>query len=255
MRRLIEASGTEAELNRALHIWRKPRFIYIGNPICACSTLKLSLNLSVAKASGATDFALTDAADIHNRRANLLLMPQQVGYAHVVAMLRNPEVPVFTFVRSPESRLLSAYRKKLMGRTPFASRVAAHLGLSEDKPLHQRLSLDDFAMAIAEDPSLRDLDGHWRLQRKQIHYDILPHLLCLRVENFARDAQSLFTRIFGAADYILRDAATLNRHNVSRRADLPGFSPKALAAIRKAYAADYDMLDAITHSDQRGHAL
>ena len=243
---MFALAGGEAGLNRAVHIWQDPGFIYLSNPICACSTLKLSLNLSVARHIGDHDFAVTHPTQIHNRAHNLLKTPLEIGYDRFLAMLDDPAVPVFTFVRSPLSRVLSAFRKKLSGETKFVARARAHLGLPPDAPRADFLTLSHFVEYLWRDPAFLDLDVHWRLQRRQVLFDEIPRLTCFRVESFDRDAAQIFTRIFGP-DHILRDASSLNPANrsASRKAQ-PALSDLDLSRLTEAYAPDLQMLDEIT---------
>lgn len=243
---MIARMPDEREMNRAIHIWEEPAFIFLSNPICACSTLKMSLNLSVARVSGRSDFTITDPKMIHRRSENLLKTPRQLGYDRFESMLDDPKVTVFAFVRDPHSRFLSAWSKKLAHETPHVAQVRRHLDVGPDVPLDRFLSLDQFASEVRRDSALRDLNGHWRLQRNQIFFDDLPMTVHGRIENFAADAQRIFTRIFGADRYILRDAVTLNPANASRNHKLgKSLSPSAKADVAEAYAPDSAMLEEI----------
>ena len=242
--RMAALVGGEHALNYTVHVWTDPGFVFLSNPICACSTLKMSLNLSVARATGQKDFRIEAAGDIHRRAANLLKTPQEIGHDRLLDMLDDPAVPVFAFVRSPESRFLSAFRKKLMRETNFTRKVRAHLGLGPEVPLPDFLTLDRFAAGVAADPRLRDLDEHWRLQRRQILYDAVPRLQIGFVETFAADAARLLGSIFGSGGYVLREAAELNPANASanRKAAGPGLSEAARAHVATAYAEDMAMI-------------
>jgi hypothetical protein len=247
LRELAALVGGESGLNWTIHVWQKPAFIYLANPICACSTLKMSLNLSVAPYSDRPDFTITAPGDIHSRHANLLKSPLQLGYGAFLEMLDDPSVPVFTFVRAPEDRFLSAWRKKLTKENPFTGRVRAYLDQPKTVPLSDFLTLDQFAASVAEDQGLRDLDEHWRLQRKQIFFDGIPRTQFGRVETFAADAPRLLGQIFGAGNFVLSDATVLNPFNASgkKRVAMEGLSDFARAQVAKAYAADDKMLDEI----------
>lgn len=238
----------ESGLNRAIHVWEDPGFIFIANPICACSTLKLTLNYAVARTRGQKGFTVPSAGLIHSRTANLLKTPRQIGYNRFEAMLDDPSIPLFTFVRSPESRLLSAFRKKLMRETKFVDRVRSHLGIKPNVPLSKFLTLDMFAEGVLRDPTLRDLDVHWRLQRKQIFFDELPRMTFGRVENFAEDSRRILGGIFGVDGYEIKDAVALNPNNASgnRKEAMPEFTETARACVLQAYHQDILMLDEIT---------
>lgn len=251
LNRMAALVGGEAKLNYTVHIAEEPKFVFFSNPICACSTLKATLNLSVARAMGKEDFRIESAKTIHKRAANILLTPQQLGYLRFEKMLDDPDVPLFAFVRSPESRFLSAWRKKLSHETAFTRKVRSHLDIDPDVPLGDFLTLDAFAAGVAADPDLRDLDEHWRLQRKQIFFDELPRLMLGTVENFTADSARILGRVFGPGGYVSCDAVSLNPKNSSRnRKSKLGLSETACAYVAAAYAADAEMI-AITHRQNK----
>lgn len=245
LQRMATLVGGQAGLNYTAHVWREPAFVFLATPICACSTLKATLNLSAARASGNRAFRIDNAAMIHRRAENLLLTPREIGYDQFDAMLDDPAVPLFAFVRGPEARILSAWRKKLTREGNFTRKVRAHLGVGSGVPLADFLTLDHFAAGVAADPALRDLDEHWRLQRKQVFLDELPRLTLGFVEDFPVDSARILGGIFGAGNYVLRDAVELNPANASgNRSAGPGLSERARAHVAQAYAADNDMIAA-----------
>jgi hypothetical protein len=251
--RMAALVGGERELNYTIHIAENPNFVFFSNPICACSTLKMSLNLSVASVQGNRDFRIDTAAAIHDRGANLLMTPRQLGYGRFAAMLDDPAVPKFAFVRSPESRFLSAFRKKLTRETNFTRKVRTHLGVAPAVPLAEFLTLDTFAAGVAADPVLRDLDEHWRLQRRQIFFDLLPGLTIGFVERFAADAARILGGIFSPVDLVMRDAGELNPVNASatHKAAPSGLSEAARAHVAAAYSEDHAMIAEL----RGGHGL
>lgn len=166
-------------------------------------------------------------------------------------MLDNPDVPIFTLVRDPVARFVSAWSKKLTYDNAFTAKVRAHLGVADDVPLADFLSLNQFAALVAEDSALRDLDEHWRLQRKQIFFDQITRTDFGRVETFAVDAPRLFGRIFGEGNFVLRDATALNPSNASgrKREGVDVLSQTARAQVIEAYKLDTEMLDEIKSRD------
>jgi hypothetical protein len=225
-----------------IHIAEDPAFVFFSNPICACSTLKATLNMSVARRQGRDDFRIASAEAIHDRRANLLKTPQDIGHDRFEAMLDDPGVTKFAFVRRAESRFLSAFRKKLSHETAFTRRVRAYLGVDAQVPLAGFLTPDRFAAGVAADPGLRDLDEHWRLQRSQIFFDDVPDLQIGFVEDFAADAARILGAIFGPDGVVMQDAVEINPANTSAsRAEL-ALSDAGRADVARAYAADLGML-------------
>lgn len=241
--RMVANVGGEPLFNYTIHIDPDLRFIFFSNPICACSTLKATLNVATARALG-IPFAINSAAMIHDRASNILKTPRQVGLNVLESLLDDPGVKKIAFIRSPESRFLSAFRKKLTYESVFSKRVRTHLGVASDMPLRDFLTLDSFAKQVANDQTLRDLDEHWRLQRKQIFFDEVSDLDIGFVENFSADTSRLLGEIFGADGYQIQDAVALNPSNASGNRKRGGeLSDAARGYIADAYAADYDMIN------------
>lgn len=243
--RMVACVGGRRQFDYTIHLSPELGFVFFSNPICACSTLKATLNLSSARALG-LPVEPPRAETIHKRAANPLLTPAQIGNPAFRRMLADPGVLKFGFVRDPLARFVSAHAKKLRRETPFVAKVRRHLGLPERTRPADFLSLERFAAMVAEDPGLRDLDEHWRLQRSQVFYDLVPGLELGRVERFAEDTARFLTRIFGAGGYEIVDAVAIHPANSSRnRAAAPAPDAALRAAVARAYAADYDMLAAL----------
>ena len=94
--------GGKIPLRRYQHLHISPEFgfIYVSNPKVACSSTKASLNLEVAARQG-IDHRIDSMEQIHSRQHNLLLMPKQMGRKKFEAMLQDPSVLRFSFVRDP----------------------------------------------------------------------------------------------------------------------------------------------------------
>lgn len=239
---MVATIGRENEFNYTIHICEEFRFVFFSNPICACSTLKASLNLSVANALGIA-FEITNTNEIHDRRHNLLKTPSQIGYDKFDHILDDRTWTKFAFVRSPESRFLSVFRKKLMRENRFTSRVRKYLCVDPEVPLDNFLNFEAFAAAVADDSGLRDLDEHWRLQRRQILFDHVPGMALGHVETFGSDIERILSNLFGAGQYVLSDAVKLNPSNASiNRPVSVELSKTVVEHIRRAYSQDYPMI-------------
>lgn len=231
------------ELNYTTHISPELGFIYFATPACGCSTLKAMLNRATARA---LDLPLPslDFKVIHDREANPLKRPRDIGMARFEAMLADPDVVKFAFIRDPAARLRSAFAKKLRRPSPFTRKVRVHLGQQGPKP-PPYADADAFAAAVAEDPGLLALDEHWRPQRRQVFFDHVPDLQICFLEDFDRDVPPLFDGLFGGGGWEVVDAVGLNPGNSADNRKAPPLSAEALAAVRKAYAGDYAMIDTV----------
>lgn len=243
--RIVCQFASEGDMNYNIFIAPDFKFIYFTNPICACSTLKWTLQDAVAKARG-VPFDVEAMRDIHSRAKGPLQTPRQFGPEAFLEALERPEWTKFTFLRDPYARFLSAHTKKLRRETPFTKAVRAHLGVDDTAPLDGFLSLEAFAKAVADDPALRDLDGHWRLQRRQVLYDFVPDMRVGFVESFKTDAASILTDLFGASGYTIKDVRDIHPQNSMKTVhNPPALSPRAKAHIAAAYAEDFTLINSL----------
>ncbi len=182
-----------SEFNYSIHISDEFRFIYFNNPKCACTTVKASLNLACAAALG-QNLSYRSIADIHNRHLNLLLTPAQVGFERFNTILEDKSYFKFCFVREPIRRVASAFASKLSW--PSESLVALNRRLGHAD--HAALGFEDFLKILSSDHQLRDIDEHWRLQRKQVCFDLVRFDKIGLFENLEADLRAVIRRVFGA---------------------------------------------------------
>lgn len=237
---LVDDHGSRPVLNRHVHVSPEHGFIYFSNPKVACSSTKASLNLAVAERAG-QDLVLSSMEDIHSRTHNPLLTPRDVGWKRFGTMMGDPDVFRFSFVRDPLKRFVSAYLSKLdenkrgSGQT---RRLFEHMGWEKDHPL----TLQTFAAMVREDEDVRELDPHWRLQRRQICFDVVDYGFIGDHNHFARDFDLIARRIFGAPIEVFDTRTAFNRF--TRPSDVE-VTEQVRRDVEVAYAEDYAMLDEI----------
>jgi len=243
--------GSAAGLDYNVHLWKSPAFVFFSNPKVACSTTKASLNLAVAAASGQTH-AITSMHEVHDRAHNLLLSPGQIGDDLFSGMLDDPRVIKFAFVRDPVSRLCAAYLTKLVPRSnpdigwvnDIRNKLFDLLRLDHDSTL----SFEAFARLCAESETVRELDPHWRLQRREISFDQVPYSFIGNQARWAGDFALVSGRIFGAPVEVF-DVRKIFRRSSTARELAASLSGRTRRRIEQAYAADFAMLEEI---DSRG---
>ncbi len=240
--------GGKIPLRRYQHLHISPEFgfIYVSNPKVACSSTKASLNLEVAARQG-IDHRIDSMEQIHSRQHNLLLMPKQMGRKKFEAMLQDPAVLRFSFVRDPVARFCSAYMSKLdVGKrgSGMARRLWAHMGWPKDYPL----TLEEFGELCAGDTAIRDFDPHWMLQRSRLFYDSFDYGFIGRHENFATDFGAVSRHIFGTEIEIFDTRKTFQRVTGGNR-KAQEVSDTLRRNIESAYAADFEMLEDIAARD------
>ncbi|WP_162784705.1 sulfotransferase family 2 domain-containing protein [Paracoccus suum] len=234
---------TPKSFDNTIHLSPDLGFMFFSNPIVACSTLKATLNQATARALGLPAPELRLDA-IHDRAANPLQRPSDIGLPRFAEMLEDPAVRKIAFIRDPLRRFMSCFGKKLSKENRITERVRAQMKVPERIPLRDFLTPDSFATALESDPKLLNMNDHWRPQRLQVFYDLVPDLQIGRVETLKADVERMLTPIFGAGGYELIDVPALFPQNSSRQraGGVPALSEDGLATVRRVYSGDFDML-------------
>jgi hypothetical protein len=178
------------------------RYVYVNIPKAACSTIKRTLWQLEKKTDAQNKIPdmeeidkFQEAAESPHFYQDILNLP--FLYLHDIRtedfFKRMEEYFVFTFVRNPYSRLLSAYLDKIAGNAPQKRRLL----LSFDMPEETQLSFKDFVRLVARQP-LIDMDAHWRPQtvatlKRCLRYDFIGSF-----ENLDADFSFVEQRIFPA---------------------------------------------------------
>lgn len=95
---------------------------------------------------------------------------------------------------------------------------------------------------VREDEEVRELDPHWRLQRRQICFDVVDYGFIGDHNHFARDFDLIARRIFGAPIEVFDTRTAFNRF--TRPSDVE-VTEQIRRDVEVAYAEDYAMLDEI----------
>lgn len=237
----VTSYGSEYDMNYSVHVAPTHGFIYFSNPKAACTTVKGSLNLSLAAALG-RELVYSSLADVHDRSVNLLQNPGEVGYARFLEMIADPAVLKLSFIRDPVSRFCSAYANKIAHHGDIYEKFIHALPARHGFSVGMEIPVKRFARMIAEDPGLRDIDEHWRLQTRQICLDLVPGIWLGRQETVEADLRALLHRIFGD-DHVFFDALKFSPDNASGSGEVRELlDEEDLAHIRAAYAEDYARL-------------
>lgn len=143
-------------LRQALRANKAGNIVYLNNPKVGCSTVKTALwkALSPETAQG--------QIDVHTIKGSPFM-----DDIEILDWLENARI--FTFVRNPFVRLVSAYLNKIVCQEaaqwqPFVRRYK----VPDDKVL----PFDNFVQLISEDAP-EDLDPHWRPQHINLMYPFI----------------------------------------------------------------------------------
>lgn len=215
----------ESRLNEVVHISPRYGYAYVSNAKAACSTIKLYL--SRAEHGDAT----FSPGNVHRRERLPLLRPCDVS-ADLRADILAGRVFVFSFVRHPVERLLSAYADKIQGGKPEKREILQALGRPA-RPLRQPVTLRAFVEAVLSTPP-RHLNAHWRPQVYNLLWGKLPYSFVGKVEALQPDLAEVRGRL-GLPDY------DLECRNV-KAAAAPGIGdlePDLLDGLLRLYAWDF----------------
>jgi hypothetical protein len=217
---------------------RRLPYIYVQNWKCACSTIKATL----WGAEHAMGLAVQPGYP-HSHVEGMPFVNDPRRWEHVEREF------VFTFVRNPYARALSAYLDQIVkNRNPDVwGRFAARHRLA-DEPL----DFGDFLRLLAATPP-EHMDPHWRPQYYSIAPDLVRYDFIGTLETFDRDIQAVMQRVFSGAVPIRAYAAhgTGSTERLARH-----YRAEEIALVRRIYEADFATLGygEDLASVERGHS-
>lgn len=169
-----------------MHISRTFNYVYVANPKAACSTLKLILSKVENNDPEFTPQSL------HNRKHLPLLTPNKLTRKEQGALF-DGSYYLFSFVRHPFKRALSAYTDKIHGNKKQKREILEAMGKAGEK-LNYPVSFDEFVAVIADqDPAT--LNPHWRPQTLNLATDLINYDFIGKLENFAADLAMVRDRL------------------------------------------------------------
>lgn len=236
----IHATATAGVLNME-DTWVSPqyRYFYMGVPKAASSKVKMVLQELEGNPLPPNPFG------VHARTAEgITFVPRLSDFKpdEALEILTSPTWFRFTFVRNPYSRLVSAYRQKVMNlNTPWvgfreAIRAAAGHPTPSGAP-PRMVAFQDFVRYVRQQPDAQR-DGHWRSQAGILCIDAIDYDFIGKQETFAAD----FTRVldrFGAAE----DVKTLVSEVVGASLavhDAAAYDPECAALVYEMYREDFE---------------
>jgi hypothetical protein len=115
------------------------------------------------------------------------------------------------------------------------------------------MTFEDFITLLSSDHRIRDMDEHWRLQRKQVCFDSVHFDMVGLFENLDADLTAILKRLFGDGQQIF----DVRRHftgNVSNGRILLGtLTEVTRTAIDQIYREDVNMYEATHNPSVRAH--
>lgn len=215
-------------------------FIYMKNHKAACTTVLASLLTALQGQLGETK--PLDMQLVHTPPSALLRAgPRAVTAPQLAALLEDPEVFKFTIVRDPVARTVSAWADKIAKKDVQHRRLMKHLGR---KPADD-LSLSSFLDVLARDPQALDLDRHWRPQRKEISYDIIPFDFIGDVADLSASLTHILDHLFGAQAPKIDDTRQSMGHKTKSKDLIQSLTQQDRRNLLLALETDLDMYDAV----------
>jgi hypothetical protein len=144
---------TKNRLEYALLISSKHKFIYLDNPKTGCSSIKASL-IELEYRNTINEFKISTVCDGNNQRLihNRAEIPFQSlsafkQHSDPLGYLIQQQYYVFSLVRNPYTRIISAYYNKIMGNKPLKQKILRLL-YNQPQDLTTYVTLTEFIQVI-----------------------------------------------------------------------------------------------------------
>ncbi len=193
------------ELNYAVYVSLKHKYVFIETAKVACSSIKLTLQRLELEDR---NFKRDVFQNVHNRQFSPLLRLQQIpGFEE--RLLKGDDYFRFCFVRNPYARTLSAYLDKIKGNSSREkAKILSQLGY-DTRDMSIPISFEQFVTALEKQP-ISMMDNHWRHQYYSTYQGTINYHFIGKLESFDVDFSFVMKKL-GAEDYY----KTESRHATS----------------------------------------
>lgn len=218
------------------------RYLYFQVPKAACTKMKELLR---ALENAPPIKLLADNAALETRRDMFIHARENVPLPSLVDLddrtqrevLESPVFLRMTFVRNPYTRLVSAWKNKVMlcepGYEYLYVQIKGHLPEFHAKSL---ITFEEFVEYIATQCDLRTCNPHWRRQTDQIFSSALPFSFIGKIERMAEGLRR-FEQHLGLSQHIVDDA-----RNASGARDAGIYDGNLADKVYSLYEADFEAL-------------
>jgi hypothetical protein len=181
----------EHEMQGIINISIQNNWCYIENAKVACSSLKYNLMQLEFETSGLRieKYQNINPSLLHEPMYGPMLHPFQVKNKTLENIFANNKFCIFTFVRNPFSRILSAYLDKIDKNKAPKIHIVRKLYQSEE--LNLEVSFKDFVRLLYKEKRILYIDKHWRPQSANLMLPVMKYNYIGRLENFDED----FTKV------------------------------------------------------------
>ncbi len=212
-------------------------FVYMKNHKCACSTILASILHQLNTQTGGS--VQIDMNSIHNPPKSLIRTGRKaLNVPAAMEALRDSARFRFSVVRHPVARTLSAFFGYLLKTPGQKEKFLRHVGRAPDRDIH----LSDFLDIVARDEKARDLNRHWRPQRKEISYDFIDFDFVGRVDELNSALDHISYEIFG--NHIdMQDTRSSLGHSSSSKDAIKGLTKSDQSNLEAAFFMDFEMFE------------
>ena len=220
------------------------RFMYFEVPKAACTKMKELLR--TLERGSSLDLLVGDL--LETRRDMFIHARQNVPLPSLVdlddrtqrTVLESPDFLRFTFVRNPYTRVMSAWKNKVMLCEPGYENVYRHVK-GALPPLHGKslITFREFIEYISTRCDLRTCNLHWRLQNEHLFLSALDFSFIGKIEQMA-DGLRRFEQHLGLSHTLVGDARNVSQVSAGSEYDKP-LADKVYALYQSDFEAfDYD---------------
>lgn len=206
--------------------------VFVPVPKAANTSIK---TMMTAAALGG-DAKAASGIDVHDPKRSVLPTPRRFGIADFFDLIDRPSTLVFTAVRNPYDRIVSAYRH-LFARFPIGGNDAPLRHLAQDffggdlQRLDQNEPLPfDWFVELASATAATNGNLHWRRMVDIVPTTAIKLDLIIKIENLAEELKPVCARL---------GADTIPVLNVSSAPGLD-MSDTQKARVRLAYRDDFE---------------
>lgn len=165
-------------LNAFLHISIKNNYLYVQNPKVASSTIKAKLIATEIEGTNINKEEIGLHPDVVR---SVHIKPYQLTDAMLDDVLFSSNFIRFCFVRSPISRVLSAFLDKIQRNEPEGVAFKRSMNIAPE----ENISFYEFLSILHKNQNNKRLwDPHWRPQFALLRPDLVKYTIIGKFENF-----------------------------------------------------------------------
>lgn len=182
-RQIVEFHGN-ISANQLISMSLKNNYVWFRNAKAASSTLDVILQ--GVEYSG---LPLTKVNPHGGLACSFHVKPYQLPKQQLETVLSGNQFIRFVFVRNPYSRLVSAFKDKIIRKTKEKRKMLKILGKG-DAPIEEEIRFDEFINTVCQS-KFQQMDRHWQLQIHSTCAKWIQHDFIGKIENFDYDLERL----------------------------------------------------------------